>query len=200
MDRAQLEQEINAAWDARDTINASTTGATRDAVQAALRAHVGYRQIQTATSTHPFWWNSDIEKLINKKALAFRKLRSGSGDRKALQRNYDTLSKKLARKSKGARVRSWQKFCSTHSSRKKIFKLHSKSKGRFAIPSYINDITGDFCATPAQKAMAYNQVIQKMSAGLPSHTPDHVIRTVVAECKSLRLHHAWNNICNVDVQ
>ena len=36
MDRAQLEQEINAAWDARDTINASTTGATRDAVQAAL--------------------------------------------------------------------------------------------------------------------------------------------------------------------
>ena len=33
-DRAQLEQEINAAWGS--TINASTTGATRDAAQAAL--------------------------------------------------------------------------------------------------------------------------------------------------------------------
>ena len=36
MDLAQLEQDINAAWDARDTIGADTTGPVRDAVAAAL--------------------------------------------------------------------------------------------------------------------------------------------------------------------
>mgnify|MGYP001019693225 CR=1 FL=1 len=36
MDLAQLETEINAAWDNRDAVNATTTGAVRDAVAAAL--------------------------------------------------------------------------------------------------------------------------------------------------------------------
>ena len=36
MDRAQLEQDIDAAWDARDSINTDTGGSTRDAVNAAL--------------------------------------------------------------------------------------------------------------------------------------------------------------------
>ena len=36
MDRAQLEQDIDAAWDARDSINTDTGGGTRDAVNAAL--------------------------------------------------------------------------------------------------------------------------------------------------------------------
>jgi 2,3,4,5-tetrahydropyridine-2-carboxylate N-succinyltransferase len=36
MDLAQLETEINAAWDNRDAVTASTKGAVRDAVAAAL--------------------------------------------------------------------------------------------------------------------------------------------------------------------
>ena len=36
MDRAQLERDINEAWDARDSISAETSGAVRDAVNAAL--------------------------------------------------------------------------------------------------------------------------------------------------------------------
>ena len=36
MDMAQLEQDINAAWEDRDLISAATTGAVRDAVNAAL--------------------------------------------------------------------------------------------------------------------------------------------------------------------
>ena len=36
MDLAQLETEINAAWDNRDAVNASTKGAVRDAVATAL--------------------------------------------------------------------------------------------------------------------------------------------------------------------
>ena len=36
MDMAQLEQDINAAWEDRDSISAATTGAVRDAVNAAL--------------------------------------------------------------------------------------------------------------------------------------------------------------------
>ena len=36
MDVAQLEQDINAAWEARDTIAADTTGPVREAVTAAL--------------------------------------------------------------------------------------------------------------------------------------------------------------------
>ena len=35
MDMAQLEKDINAAWDDRDAISAATTGAVRDAVNAA---------------------------------------------------------------------------------------------------------------------------------------------------------------------
>jgi len=36
MDKAQLERDINEAWEARDSISAQTTGAVRDAVNAAL--------------------------------------------------------------------------------------------------------------------------------------------------------------------
>ena len=36
MDVAQLEQDINAAWEARDTIAADTTGPVREAVTVAL--------------------------------------------------------------------------------------------------------------------------------------------------------------------
>ena len=36
MDTAQLEQEIDAAWDARDSVNADTKGAVRDAVNDVL--------------------------------------------------------------------------------------------------------------------------------------------------------------------
>ena len=36
MELAQLETEINAAWDNRDAVSATTTGAVRDAVAAAL--------------------------------------------------------------------------------------------------------------------------------------------------------------------
>ena len=36
MDMAQLEQDINAAWEDRDSISAATTGAVRDAVKVAL--------------------------------------------------------------------------------------------------------------------------------------------------------------------
>src|SRR5260370_27261806 len=38
MNNAQLEATIDAAWEARDTINPATTGAVRDAVEAALAA------------------------------------------------------------------------------------------------------------------------------------------------------------------
>ena len=34
MDMAQLEQDINLAWEDRDSISAVTTGAVRDAVDA----------------------------------------------------------------------------------------------------------------------------------------------------------------------
>ena len=36
MDLAQLETEINAVWDARDTVTVDTEGAVRDAVASAL--------------------------------------------------------------------------------------------------------------------------------------------------------------------
>src|SRR5260221_11081493 len=38
MSNAQLEATIDAAWEARDTINPATKGAVRDAVEAALAA------------------------------------------------------------------------------------------------------------------------------------------------------------------
>ena len=36
MDLAQLETEINAAWDARENVNVDTKGAVRDSVARAL--------------------------------------------------------------------------------------------------------------------------------------------------------------------
>ena len=70
MDRAQLEQEINAAWDARDTINASTTGATRDAVQAALgMLDNGSARVAEPLGDHQWQVNQWLKKAV---LLSFR--------------------------------------------------------------------------------------------------------------------------------
>ena len=70
MDRAQLEQEINAAWDARDTINASTTGATRDAVQAALgMLDDGSARVAEPLGDHQWRVNQWLKKAV---LLSFR--------------------------------------------------------------------------------------------------------------------------------
>ena len=70
MDRAQLEQEINAAWDARDTINASTTGATRDAVQAALgMLDDGSARVAEPLGDHQWQVNQWLKKAV---LLSFR--------------------------------------------------------------------------------------------------------------------------------
>ena len=70
MDRAQLEQEINAAWDARDTINASTTGARRDAVQAALgMLDDGSARVAEPLGDHQWQVNQWLKKAV---LLSFR--------------------------------------------------------------------------------------------------------------------------------
>ena len=70
MDRAQLEQEINAAWDARDTINASTTGDTRDAVQAALgMLDDGSARVAEPLGDHQWQVNQWLKKAV---LLSFR--------------------------------------------------------------------------------------------------------------------------------
>ena len=70
MDRALLEQEINAAWDARDTINASTTGATRDAVQAALGLlDDGSARVAEPLGDHQWQVNQWLKKAV---LLSFR--------------------------------------------------------------------------------------------------------------------------------
>ena len=70
MNRAQLEQEINAAWDARDTINASTTGATRDAVQAALgMLDDGSARVAEPLGDHQWQVNQWLKKAV---LLSFR--------------------------------------------------------------------------------------------------------------------------------
>ena len=70
MNRAQLEQEINAAWDARDTINASTTGATRDAVQAALGIlDDGSARVAEPLGDHQWQVNQWLKKAV---LLSFR--------------------------------------------------------------------------------------------------------------------------------
>ena len=70
MDRAQLEQEINAAWDERDTINASTTGATRDAVQAALgMLDDGSARVAEPLGDHQWQVNQWLKKAV---LLSFR--------------------------------------------------------------------------------------------------------------------------------
>ena len=48
MDLVQLGTEIDAAWDNRDAVNASTTGAVRDAVADAL-ASVSYTHLTLPT-------------------------------------------------------------------------------------------------------------------------------------------------------
>ena len=70
MDRAQLEQEINAAWDARDTINASTNGVTRDAVQAALgMLDDGSARVAEPLGDHQWQVNQWLKKAV---LLSFR--------------------------------------------------------------------------------------------------------------------------------
>ncbi len=54
MDNKQLEKAIEAAWDARDTINPATKGETRDAIEAALDA-LDSGTIRVAEKTGSGW-------------------------------------------------------------------------------------------------------------------------------------------------
>ena len=70
MDRAQLEQDINAAWDARDTISAETTGATRDAVNTALAMlDDGSARVAEPLGDHQWQVNQWLKKAV---LLSFR--------------------------------------------------------------------------------------------------------------------------------
>ena len=70
MDVAQLEQDINAAWDARDTIGADTTGAVRDAVAAALdMLDSGVARVAEPRGDHQWYVNQWLKKAV---LLSFR--------------------------------------------------------------------------------------------------------------------------------
>ena len=70
MDRAQLEQEIDAAWDARDSINTNTVGATRDAVNAALgMLDDGSARVAEPRGDHQWQVNQWLKKAV---LLSFR--------------------------------------------------------------------------------------------------------------------------------
>ena len=70
MDRAQLEQDINAAWEARDTINAETTGAVRDSVMAALgMLDSGDARVAEPMGDHQWHVNQWLKKAV---LLSFR--------------------------------------------------------------------------------------------------------------------------------
>ena len=70
MDRAQLEQDINAAWDARDSINTDTGGATRDAVNAALgMLDDGSARVAEPLGDHQWQVNQWLKKAV---LLSFR--------------------------------------------------------------------------------------------------------------------------------
>ena len=70
MDVAQLEQDINAAWDARDTIGADTTGAVRDAVAAALdMLDSGVARVAEPRGDHQWHVNQWLKKAV---LLSFR--------------------------------------------------------------------------------------------------------------------------------
>ncbi|MEL0131869.1 MAG: 2,3,4,5-tetrahydropyridine-2,6-dicarboxylate N-succinyltransferase [Rhodobiaceae bacterium] len=70
MDLAQLEQDINAAWDARDTIGADTTGPVRDAVSAALdMLDSGVARVAEPRGDHQWHVNQWLKKAV---LLSFR--------------------------------------------------------------------------------------------------------------------------------
>ena len=70
MEVAQLEQDINAAWDARDTIGADTTGPVRDAVAAALdMLDSGTARVAEPRGDHQWHVNQWLKKAV---LLSFR--------------------------------------------------------------------------------------------------------------------------------
>ena len=70
MDMAQLEQDINAAWDDRDSISAGTTGAVRDAVTAALAMlDNGTARVAEPRGNHQWHVNQWLKKAV---LLSFR--------------------------------------------------------------------------------------------------------------------------------
>ena len=70
MDVAQLEQDINAAWDARDTIGADTTGPVRDAVATALdMLDSGVARVAEPRGDHQWYVNQWLKKAV---LLSFR--------------------------------------------------------------------------------------------------------------------------------
>ncbi|MGA1021555.1 MAG: 2,3,4,5-tetrahydropyridine-2,6-dicarboxylate N-succinyltransferase [Candidatus Puniceispirillaceae bacterium] len=70
MDLAQLETEINAAWDNRDAVNADTKGAVRDAVVEALNLlDSGKARVAEPTGNHQWVVNQWLKKAV---LLSFR--------------------------------------------------------------------------------------------------------------------------------
>ncbi|MGB1356836.1 MAG: 2,3,4,5-tetrahydropyridine-2,6-dicarboxylate N-succinyltransferase [Candidatus Puniceispirillaceae bacterium] len=70
MDLAQLEQDIDAAWDARDAIGAATTGPVRDAVSAALdMLDSGAARVAEPRGDHQWHVNQWLKKAV---LLSFR--------------------------------------------------------------------------------------------------------------------------------
>ncbi len=70
MDMAQLEQEINAAWDAREHINFDTKGAVRDAVNEALNLmDSGKARVAQPMGDHQWQVNQWLKKAV---LLSFR--------------------------------------------------------------------------------------------------------------------------------
>ena len=70
MDLVQLEQDINAAWESRDTIGADTTGPVRDAVSAALEMlDNGTARVAAPRGNHQWHVNQWLKKAV---LLSFR--------------------------------------------------------------------------------------------------------------------------------
>ena len=70
MDLAQLETEINAAWDNRDAVNADTKGAVRNAVVEALNLlDNGKARVAEPTGNHQWVVNQWLKKAV---LLSFR--------------------------------------------------------------------------------------------------------------------------------
>ena len=70
MDMAQLEQDINAAWEDRDSISAATTGSVRDAVNAALdMLDDGSARVAEPRGDHQWHVNQWLKKAV---LLSFR--------------------------------------------------------------------------------------------------------------------------------
>ena len=70
MDLAQLETEINAVWDARDTVTVDTKGAVRDAVASALdMLDSGSARVAEPLGDHQWQVNQWLKKAV---LLSFR--------------------------------------------------------------------------------------------------------------------------------